>query len=120
MNIFVSSDSENNEVVAEAIKKIQQKGHNVPYIWHNRPRLNNNIISLESLSAIRNCHIHVIIFPLGRGSNIEIGFSLENGKKTVGIYNNNISNKNGPYGHFAEWYPDIDSFINSLPEVLNT
>lgn len=116
MNIFVTSESNNKDVVADAVNKIRDKGHDVIYTWHNRPKL-NNIVSLESLSAIRNSHIHLVIFPLGRGSHIEIGFSLENGKKTVGIYNNNLSNKIGPYGHFAEWHPDIDSFLRTLPEV---
>ncbi|MEI2419528.1 hypothetical protein V6O07_04585 [Arthrospira platensis SPKY2] len=116
MNFFISSESNNLESVKELTLKILDKGHTIPFIWYHRNPL-NNIISTASLDAINNSHVHIILFPIGRLCHIEIGYSISKGKKTIGIFNNKETYKKGPYGHFNQWYENIDQFIQSLKDI---
>lgn len=118
MNIFVTSESNNKEVVRSAVEKIILTGHSVPYTWYDKGEISNSI-NLDSLIAIKKCHIHLVIFPIGRGAHIEIGFSLQTGKKTVGISQDTHDKNFRLYKHFASWYNSIDEFVTTLPNLNN-
>ncbi|MDQ0971366.1 nucleoside 2-deoxyribosyltransferase [Neobacillus niacini] len=122
MKFYIASSFKNIEKVRYVSKKLKDKGFIHTYDW----TLNENVTTLEELKAIgqkeKNAVIEadfvVVLLPAGKGSHIELGIAIGNGKK-IYLYspNNEVDNieTTSTFYHL----PEIEKCFGTIDELVD-
>ncbi|TDL60089.1 group-specific protein [Rhodococcus qingshengii] len=122
MKFYIASSFKNIEKVRYVSKKLKDKGFIHTYDW----TVNENVTTFEELKAIgqkeKNAVIKadfvVVLLPAGKGSHIELGIAIGNGKK-IYLYspNNEVDNieTTSTFYHL----PEIEKCFGTIDELVD-
>lgn len=122
MKFYIASSFKNIDKVRYVSERLKDKGFVHTYDW----TLNENISTLEEIKMIgqkeKNAVIEadfvVILLPAGKGSHIELGIAIGNGKK-IYLYSPNQEADNLETTSTFYHLPEIEKCIGTIDELVN-
>lgn len=121
MKFYIASSFKNIDIVRYVSENLKNKGYIHTYDW----TVNENITTLEELmvigekekTAVIEADVVIVLLPAGKGSHIELGIAIGNGKK-IYLYspNNEIDNieTTSTFYHL----PGIEKCFGTLDELV--
>ena len=109
MKFYIASSFQNKDRVRYVSEKLKNKGYIHTYDWTNESASTIEelvVIGQKEKNAVIKSDFIIVILPAGKGSHIELGIALGQGKK-VYLYSPNMD-----INHF-----DTTSTFYHLPEV---
>lgn len=118
---YVASSFQNIEVVRFVSEQLKNKGYVQTYDWtkNNRASTIEDLkeIGQEEKKAVMEADFLIVLLPAGKGSHIELGIALGQGKK-IYLYsqNNEVSNfeTTSTFYHLSE----VEIVIGTIEELL--
>lgn len=118
---YVASSFQNVEVVRFVSEQLKTKGYVQTYDWTKNNRASTiedlNEIGQEEKKAVMEADFLMVLLPAGKGSHIEFGIALGQGKK-IYLYsqNNEVSNfeTTSTFYHLSE----VEIVIGTIDELL--
>ncbi len=85
MKFYIASSFKNIDSVSYVSEKLKSKGHIHTYDWTK----NENVLTVQELkeigekekAAVLEADLFVMLLPAGKGSHVELGLAIGNGKK---------------------------------------
>ena len=122
MKFYIASSLKNIDQVRYVSKRLIVKGFIHTYDW----TVNKNINTLEELKAIgqkeKNAILEadfvVVLLPAGKGSHIELGIAIGNGKK-VYLYSENREVDNIETTSTFYHLPEIEKCFGTMDELID-
>lgn len=119
---YVASSFQNVEAVQFVSGQLKNKGYVQTYDWTKNKRASTiedlKEIGQEEKKAVMEADFLIVLLPAGKGSHIELGIALGQGKK-IYLYsqNNEVSNfeTTSTFYHLSE----VDIVIGTIDELLN-
>lgn len=122
MKFYIASSFKNIEKVRYVSKYLKDKGFIHTYDW----TINENVTTLEELKTIgqkeKNAVIEadfvVVLLPAGKGSHIELGIAIGNGKK-IYLYSPNNELDNIETTSTFYHLPEVEKCIGTLDKLVD-
>ncbi|AZV43872.1 nucleoside 2-deoxyribosyltransferase [Peribacillus asahii] len=122
MKFYIASSFKNIDKVRYVSKKLKDKGFIHTYDW----TINKNITTLEELkeigqeekNAVMESDFVVIVLPGGKGTHIELGIALGQGKK-IFLYSPDGAIDNFETTSTFYHLPDVEKCYGTLDDLLN-
>ncbi|KQL35365.1 nucleoside 2-deoxyribosyltransferase [Psychrobacillus sp. FJAT-21963] len=122
MKFYIASSFQNIESVKYVSEVLKNKGYIHTYDWTK----NERALSIEKLQAIgqeekngvMNADILVVLLPAGKGSHIEFGIALGQGKK-VFLYSPNHDVRDLETTSTFYHLPDVEIVIGTIDELID-
>ncbi|MDF2065600.1 nucleoside 2-deoxyribosyltransferase [Bacillus sp. Cr_A10] len=122
MKFYIASSFQNIESVKYVSEVLKNKGYIHTYDWTK----NERALSIEKLQAIgqeekngvMNADILVVLLPAGKGSHIEFGIALGQGKK-VFLYSPNDDVRDLETTSTFYHLPDVEIVIGTIDELID-
>ena len=121
MKFYIASGFHNKEKVKYVSEKLKRKGFIHTYDW----TLNERASTLEDLkkigqlekTAIFEADFVVVLLPAGKGSHIELGMALGQGKK---IYLYSPNQEVDDFKTTVTFYhlPEVEKFIGNIDDLV--
>ena len=121
MKFYIASSLKNIDQVRDVSKRLKNKGFIHTYDW----TVNENVTTLEELrvigekekNAIIEADVVVVLLPAGKGSHIELGIAIGNGKK-IYLYSPNKEIDNIETTSTFYHLPEIEKCIGTIDELV--
>ncbi|HJF33878.1 MAG TPA: nucleoside 2-deoxyribosyltransferase [Sporosarcina psychrophila] len=122
MKFYIASSFKNIDKVRYVSKRLKNKGFIHTYDW----TVNENVTTLEELKAIGQkekkavieADFVVVLLPAGKGSHIELGIALGNGKK-IYLYSQNKEIDNIETTSTFYHLPEIEKCFGSTDDLVD-
>lgn len=122
MKFYIASSFKNIDKVKYVAKILREKGFTHTYDW----TLNENVTTLEELkvigqketNAVIEADFVVVLLPAGKGSHVELGIAIGNGKK-IYLYSSNNEIDNLETTSTFYHLPGIEKCVGTLDELIN-
>jgi nucleoside 2-deoxyribosyltransferase len=122
MKFYIASSFKNIDKVKYVSKKLKDKGYIHTYDW----TINKNVTTLEELkeigqkekNAVMESDFVVILLPGGKGTHIELGIALGQGKK-IFLYSPDGAIDNFETTSTFYHLPDVEKCYGALDDLLN-
>ncbi|QPC45583.1 nucleoside 2-deoxyribosyltransferase [Mangrovibacillus cuniculi] len=118
---YVASSFQNKEVVRRVSDCLKDKGYIHTYDWtkNNRASSNNDLreIGQEEKKAVLDADFLLVLLPAGKGSHIEFGIALGQGKK---IYLYCEDNEVNNFETTSTFYhlPEVEIVVGTVEELV--
>lgn len=117
MKFYVASSFNHKSSVRYVIKQLSGKGFSLTYDWTQNERASTieqlKKIGHEEKHAVIEADIVCVLLPAGKGSHIELGMALAQGKK-VYLYSPDDDVNNFETTSTFYHLPEVEIFIGSL------
>lgn len=121
MKFYIASSFKNIDMVRNVSEKLKNKGYIHIYDW----TVNENVTTLEELrvigekekTAVIEADVVVVLLPAGKGSHIELGIAIGNGKK-IYLYSPNKEIDNIETTSTFYHLPEIEKCFGTLDELV--
>lgn len=121
MKFYIASSFKNIDMVRNVSEKLKKKGYILVYDW----TVNENVTTLEELrvigekekTAVIEADVVVVLLPAGKGSHIELGIAIGNGKK-IYLYSPNKEIDNIETTSTFYHLPEIKKCFGTLDELV--
>lgn len=121
MKFYIASGFKNIGMVRNVSEKLKNRGYIHTYDWTE----NENVTTLEELkvigekekTAVIEADFIVVLLPAGKGSHIELGIAIGNGKKIYLYSPNKEIDKMETTSTFYH-LPEIEKCIGTLDELV--
>ncbi|MEK3981667.1 nucleoside 2-deoxyribosyltransferase [Psychrobacillus sp. FSL K6-2836] len=121
MKFYIASSFKNIDMVRNVSEKLKNKGYILVYDW----TVNENVTTLEELrvigekekTAVIEADVVVVLLPAGKGSHIELGIAIGNGKK-IYLYSPNKEIDNIETTSTFYHLPEIEKCFGTLDELV--
>ncbi|WP_027963740.1 nucleoside 2-deoxyribosyltransferase [Halalkalibacillus halophilus] len=118
---YIASSLKNINTVREVSQDLVNRGFNHTYDW----TLNDKASTLEELKtigqlekeAVKEADFVIVLLPAGKGSHIELGIALGQGKK-VYLYSPNSEVYNVETTSTFYHIPEVEIFEGTLDELI--
>lgn len=122
MKFYIASSFQNIESVKYVSEVLKNKGYIHTYDWTK----NERALTIEKLQAIGqeekngvlNADILVVLLPAGKGSHIEFGIALGQGKK-VFLYSPNYDVRDLETTSTFYHLPEVEIVIGTIDELID-
>lgn len=120
---YVASSFKNLESVRYVARQLVKKGFIYTYDWTKNERASTfedlKVIGTEEKNAVLESDLLIVLIPAGKGSHIELGIALGQGKK---IY---LYSPDDQINHFettSTFYhlPEVEKCIGTIDELIET
>ncbi len=118
---YVASSFKNIETVRYVARQLIKKGFIHTYDWTKNEKASTfedlKVIGTEEKNAVLQSDLLIVLFPAGKGSHIELGIALGQGKK---IY---LYSPDDQINHFettSTFYhlPEVEKCIGTIDELI--
>ncbi|MFS0821819.1 group-specific protein [Bacillus sp. 1P02SD] len=118
---YIASSFKNIEMVRYVSKQLIKRGFLYTYDWTQNERASTfnelKAIGIQEKNAVLESDFLIVLLPAGKGSHIELGIALGQGKK---IY---LYSSNNEINHFettSTFYnlPDVEKCIGTIEELI--
>ncbi len=121
MKFYIASSFKNIESVRYVSENLKNRGYIHTYDW----TVNENVTTLEELkiigekekTAVIEADFVVVILPAGKGSHIELGIAIGNGKN-IYLYSPNKEIDNIETTSTFYHLPEIEKYFGTLDELV--
>lgn len=117
MKFYVASSFNHKSSVRYVIKQLSGEGFSLTYDWTQNERASTieqlKKIGREEKNAVIEADIVCVLLPAGKGSHIELGMALAQGKK-VYLYSPDEDVNNFETTSTFYHLPEVEIFIGSL------
>jgi hypothetical protein len=122
MKFYIASSLKNKDQVRYVSERLKSKGFIHTYDW----TVNENLTTLEELQAIGQkekdavieADFVVVLLPAGKGSHIELGIAMGNGKK-IYLYSPNREVDNIETTSTFYHLPEIEKCFGTIDELVD-
>ncbi|RFB14774.1 group-specific protein [Bacillus sp. HNG] len=118
---YIASSFKNVEMVRYVSQQLIKRGFLLTYDWTQNERASTfnelKAIGIQEKNAVLKSDFLIVLLPAGKGSHIELGIALGQGKK---IY---LYSSNNEINHFettSTFYhlPDVEKSIGTIEELI--
>lgn len=121
MKFYIASSFENKDAVKYVSTKLKNKGFIHTYDWTKNDRASTledlREVGQKEKSAVLEADILVVLLPAGKGSHIEFGIALGQGKK-IFLYSQNEEVNDFETTSTFYHLPEVEIYIGSLEELI--
>lgn len=122
MKFYVASSFKNIDQVRYVCKKLKDKGFIHTYDWTQNECATTftelEEIGLKEKNAVMEADFIVVLLPAGKGSHIELGIALGQGKK---IYLFSPNEEVNNFATTSTFYhlPEVEKYFGTIDELIN-
>jgi nucleoside 2-deoxyribosyltransferase len=122
MKFYIASGFNNKDSVRYVSEKLKDKGYIHTYDWTKNERASTiddlKEVGQKEKSAVIEADILIVLLPAGKGSHIELGIALGQGKK-VYLYSPTEEVYNFETTSTFYHLPEVEIFIGTLDELID-
>jgi hypothetical protein len=119
---YVASSFQNVDIVRFVSGQLKKMGYVHTYDWTKNKRASTiedlKEIGQEEKIAVMAADFLIVLLPAGKGSHIELGIALGQGKK-IYLYSDNNEVRNFEITSTFYHLPEVDIVIGTIDELLN-
>ena len=119
---YVASSFQNTETVRFVSEQLKNRGYIHTYDWTKNDRASTiedlNSIGQKERDAVMEADFIIVLLPAGKGSHIEFGISLGQGK-TIYLYSQNNEVLDLETTSTFYHVPQVEIVIGTLNDLLN-
>lgn len=123
MKFYIASSFQNIDSVKYVSEVLKNKGYIHTYDWTKNERASTidklQAIGQEEKNGVLNADILVVLLPAGKGSHIEFGIALGQGKK-VFLYSPNEDVRDLETTSTFYHLPEVEIVIGTIDELIDT
>ncbi|ALC87843.1 group-specific protein [Bacillus sp. FJAT-22090] len=123
MKFYIASSFQNIDSVKYVSEVLKNKGYIHTYDWTKNERVSTieklQAIGQEEKNGVLNADILVVLLPAGKGSHIEFGIALGQGKK-VFLYSPNDDVRDLETTSTFYHLPEVEIVIGTIDELIDT
>ncbi|NOU88198.1 group-specific protein [Paenibacillus sp. LMG 31460] len=123
MKFYIASSLKNIENVRQVAESLIARGFQHTYDWTTQSNIDSitklRNIGQEELAGVLDADVVIVMFPVGKGSHVELGIALGAGKK---IYLYSSTNELNEIGSTCTFYhvDSVEQRIGSLGDLINS
>lgn len=121
MKFYIASSFSNKNEVRHVSEKLKSKGYTHTYDWTNNEKASSfkdlREIGQQEKNAIINADFIVVLLPAGKGSHIEFGIALGQGKR-IYLYSPNEEINNFENTSTFYYLPEVEIVIGSIDDLV--
>ncbi|QFT87987.1 Nucleoside 2-deoxyribosyltransferase [Bacillus sp. THAF10] len=118
---YIASSLKNKNAVREVSNHLSMKGFTQTYDWTQNERVETledlKLIGEEELSAVLEADFIIVMLPAGKGSHIEFGVALGQGKK-IYLYADNDEMNNVETTSTFYHLNNVEKIVGSKEELV--
>lgn len=122
MKFYIASSFQNIDSVKYVSEVLKNKGYIHTYDWTKNERASTidklQAIGQEEKNGVLNADILVVLLPAGKGSHIEFGIALGQGKK-VFLYSPNEDVRDLETTSTFYHLPEVEMVIGTIDELID-
>lgn len=122
MKFYIASSFQNIDSVKYVSEVLKNKGYIHTYDWTKNERASTidklQAIGQEEKNGVLNADILVVLLPAGKGSHIEFGIALGQGKK-VFLYSPNEDVRDLETTSTFYHLPEVEIVIGTIDELID-